>query len=135
MHFLSTRDQEEWIKHYVDRETTVASKRVQDAGTAIMQEQEDKSNAGKPGSTTRKPEKTFDEMMNAIEDSVSNLARSDNEEHGEDEDDDEEGKVLGKLSLDEDPGWEMGTISTTVHPRMESFREKLMRIDELTQPW
>jgi len=134
MHFLSPRDQEEWTKHYVDTETTVASKRVQDAGTAIMQEQEDKSNAGKPGSTTRKPEKTFDEMMNAIEDSVSNLGRSDNEEHGEDEDNDEEGKVLGKLSLDEDPGWVMGTISTTVHPRMESFREKLMRIDALTQP-
>jgi hypothetical protein len=33
-----------WIEDYVDRETAVARKRVQDTQTAIMQEQEDMEN-------------------------------------------------------------------------------------------
>jgi len=39
-HILSNEKKEKWIKDYVDRETTVARKQVQDAETAIMQEQE-----------------------------------------------------------------------------------------------
>jgi len=40
-HCLSNEEKEEWIEDYVDRETAVARKRVQDADTAIIQEQED----------------------------------------------------------------------------------------------
>jgi len=83
------------------------------------------------GLTPREPEKTFEEMMAAIGGSLSDLARSDDGEDGEDEDEETE---LGKLSEDDEPGRVMGTISKTVQQRMESFRQKQMKLDELTQP-
>jgi len=73
-------------------------------------------------------------MLNAIRDSLSDLASSEDEEDGEDEDDDEEDTGHGKLSEDDEPGWVMGTISKTVQHRMESFRQKQIRLDQLTQP-
>jgi len=73
-------------------------------------------------------------MLNAIGDSLSDLASSKDEEDREDEDDDEEDTWHGKLSEDDEPGWVMGTISKMVQHRMESFRQKQMRVDELTQP-
>ena len=118
----------------MDQETSVARKRVQDAETAIMQEQEHMSNVEKARSTTTKPESTFEEMLNAIGDSLSNLASSDDEEDGEDEVDDEEDTELGKLSEDDEPGWVMGTISNTVQHRIEIFRRMQMTLDKMTQP-
>jgi len=47
-------------------------------------------NVEKAQSTITKPEITFEGMLNAIGDSLSDLASSDDEEDGEDEDDDEE---------------------------------------------
>jgi len=73
-------------------------------------------------------------MLNAIGDSLSDLASSDDEQDREDKEDDEEDIELGKLSDDDEPGWVMGTITKTVQHRMESFRQKQMRLDELTQP-
>jgi len=113
-----------WIEDYVDRETSVARKRVQDAETAIIQEQEHMRNVEKARSTTTQPETTSEEMLNAIGDSVSDLARSEDEEDVEDKDDDEEDTVLGKLCEDDQPGWVMDTISKTVQHRMQSFRLK-----------
>jgi len=84
-------------------------------------------------STTTKPETSFEEMLNAIGDSLSNLASSDNEEDGEDKDDDEEHTELGKLNEDDEPGLVMGTISKTVQNCMESFWQKQMRLDKLTR--
>jgi len=83
---------------------------------------------------TGKLETMFEEMLNAIRDSLGELASSDDEQDGEDEEDDEEDTELGKLSDDDEPGWVMGTITQTVQHRMESFRQKQMRLDELTQP-
>jgi len=40
----------------------------------------------------------------------------------------------GNLSEDDEPGWVMGTITKTVQQRMERFRQKQMKFDELTQP-
>ena len=133
-HFLRNEEREKWIEDYVERQTAVARKRVQDAKTAMMQEQEHMENVEKGRSTTTKPEITFEEMLNAIGDSLSDLASSDDEEDGEDEDDDEEDTGHGKLSEDDEPGWVMGTISKTVQHRMESLRQKQLRLDELTQP-
>jgi len=99
-----------------------------------MQEQEHMRNVEKTQSTTTRPEETFKEMLNAIGDSLSHLASSEDEEDGEDDDDDEEDTELGKLSKNDEPGWAMGTISKTVQHRMESFQQKQMRLDELTQP-
>jgi len=84
------------------------------------------------GLTFREPEKTVEEMLVAIRDSLSDLASSDNGEDGDDEDDEE--TEQGNLSEDDEPGWVMGTITNTVLQRMERFRQKQMKLDELTQP-
>jgi hypothetical protein len=132
-HFLSNEEREKWIEDFVERETAVARKRDQDAKTAMMQEQEHMENVEKGRSTTTKTEITFEEMLNAISDSLSDLASSDDEADGEDEDVEEEDTGHDKLSEDDERRWVMGTISNTVQHRMESFRQKQLRLDELTQ--
>ena len=117
----------------MERETAVASKRVEDAETAIKQTQDDMGNAEKAGLTTTKPERTFEEMLNAIGDRQIYLASSNNGENGEDEDDDEDDPAGGKLSEDDEPRWVRGTISKTVQYRMERYRQKEMKFDELTK--
>ena len=99
-----------------------------------MQEQEHMRNVEKARSTTPKPETTFEDMLNAIGDSLSDLASSKDEKDGEDEDDGEDDTELRKPSEDDEPGWVMGTISKMVQDCMESFQQKQMRLDELTQP-
>ena len=105
----------------MERETAVARKRFQNAVTATMQEQEHMEYVEKGRSTTTKPEISFAEMFNAIGDSLTDLASSEDEQDGEDQHDDEEDTGHGKLSEDDEPGWEMGTISKTVKHRMGSF--------------
>jgi hypothetical protein len=104
----------------VERETDVARKPVQDAETAIMQVM---TTAETGGVTTGNPETTFEEMLNGIRDSLSNLASPDDEQDGEDEEDDEYDRKLGMLSDDDEPGWVMG-----------SLRQKQIRHNKLTQP-
>jgi hypothetical protein len=122
-HFLSNEEKEKWIEDFVERETAVGRKRVQDAETAIMQHMMTAENGG---ATALKPQTTVEEMFNAIGDSLSDLPSSDDEQDGEDEEDDEDDTELGKLSDDDDPGWVMGTITKTVQYRIESFRQKQM---------
>jgi hypothetical protein len=45
----------------------------------------------------------------------------------------EEDSQLGKISDDDGPGWVMGTISKKLQHCMKSFRQKQMRLEELTQ--
>jgi hypothetical protein len=45
--FISHEERKKWIEHYVERETTVARKRVQDTERAMMQEQEHMGNVAK----------------------------------------------------------------------------------------
>jgi hypothetical protein len=80
---------------------------------------------------SREPETMFGEMLVAIGDRLSDLASSDDGEDGEDEDDEE--TEQGKLSEDDQPGSVMGTITNTVQQRMKKFRQKQMKLDELTQ--
>jgi len=115
------------------RETVVARKRVEDAETAMKQKQEDMSNVEKAGLTSREPEKTFEAMLNAIGDSASDLASSNNEKDAEDEEEDDDTEQ-GKLSKDDEPGWVIGTISKPVQRCMKRFCQKQMKLDELTQP-
>jgi hypothetical protein len=84
------------------------------------------------GLTSREPEKTFEEMLVAIGDCLSDLPSSDDGEDREEQDDEE--TEQGNLSEDDEPGWVMGTITKTVQQRMERFRQKQMKLDELTQP-
>jgi hypothetical protein len=71
-------------------------------------------------------------MLVAIEDSLSDLASSDDGDDGEDEDDEE--TKQGNLSKDDEPGWVMGTITKTVPQHMERFRQKQMKLHEMTLP-
>jgi len=70
--------------------------------------------------------------MVAISDSLSHIARYDDVEDWEDNDDEEETEQV-KLSIDDKPGWVMGKISKTVQQRMERFLEKQMKFDKLIQ--
>jgi len=97
-HFLSNEEKEKWIEDYVERETAGARKRVEDAEAAVQQEQANMAHAEIAGLTSREPEKTFEEMMAASGESLSDLASSDNGEDGEDEDEKTE---QGKLSEDD----------------------------------
>jgi hypothetical protein len=108
---LSNEKKEKWIEEYVERETDVARKRVQDIETAIMQEMKDMTTAESKGAMYKMTTTTLNEKLNAIGDSLSNLADSDNEQDVEDEEDDEDDTELCKLSDDDKPGWVMGTIS------------------------
>jgi hypothetical protein len=65
----------------------------------------------------------YEGMLNAIGDWRSDLASSDVEQDGEDEEDNEQDTELGKLSDDDESGWVMGTISKTVQHRMESVQQ------------
>jgi hypothetical protein len=135
MHYRSHKLEEEEIEQYVERETAGAEMQVEVAERAIMQEQEDESNPEHEQSTTTKPDTTFEEMLNAIADSGSDLANSDDEEDVEDEEDGEDTE-LGKLSEDDEPDWLMGTISKTVLHRMESIGRMQVRLDKLMpQGW
>jgi len=116
----------------VERETAGARKRVEDAEAAVQQEQDDMMQAEIAELTSREPEKTFEEMLVTIGDSLSDVASSDDEEDGEEEDDEE--TAQSNLSEDDEPGCVMGTITITVQQRMERFRQKQMKLDELTQP-
>jgi hypothetical protein len=130
-HFLSIEDREKRLEDYCERETAGARKRVEDAEAAVQQEQDDMVHTEIAGLTSgREPEKTFEEMMVAIGDSLSDLASSDDGEDGEDEHEETEQR---RLSEDDEPGWVMGTITKTVQQGMESFRQKQMKLDELTQ--
>jgi hypothetical protein len=110
-HFLSNEEKEKWIEDFVERETAVARKRVQDTETVIMHNMMTADNGA---ATTGKPKTAFEEILNAIGDSLRDLPCSDDEQDGEDKDDDEEDTALGKLSDDDEPGWVMGIITNVV---------------------
>jgi len=67
--------------------------------------------------TKREQEKTFPEMIIAIRECLSDLVSSDDGEDWDDEDDEEIEQV--QQSEDDEPGWEMGTITKSVQQRLE----------------
>jgi len=111
-HFLNYKEKGEWIEDYVERETTGARKRVEDAEAAVQQEQKDTKNAENTGLTNRESEKTIQEILVAIGHSLSDPASSDDVEDGEDENDQE--TEQGQPSEDDEPRWVMGTITKTI---------------------
>jgi hypothetical protein len=68
-------------------------------------------------------------MLNAVGDSLGNVASSDEEEDGEDDEDTDHGKQRD----DNEPGWVMGIISKTVQHHMVRSRQKQMKLEEWTQ--
>jgi len=134
MHLSSNEQKEEWVEDYVDRVTAVARKWVEDAETALKQQQEDMRNAEKAGLTTTKHETTFEEIWNPIEDDLSDLASTNAGVDGQDEVDVEENAEWGKLSEHDESGWVMGTISSMIQCRMDCFRQKQMKFNQLRWP-
>jgi len=67
-------------------------------------------------------------------DSLSNLASFNDEEDGDDAADDEVDTELGNLSEDDEHSWVMEALSKILPQCIARFRQKHMRIDELTQP-
>jgi hypothetical protein len=131
-HFLSNEEREKWFENRIDRESAGIRKRVEDAEAAVQQEQDNMTHADIAELTSRESEKTFEQMLVAIGDSLSDLPSSDNGEDGQDEDDEE--TEQGKLSEDDEPSWVMGTITKMVLQRMERFRQKQMELDKFTPP-
>jgi hypothetical protein len=111
-HFWNNEEKEKWIQDYVERETAVARKRIEEAETAVQQEQDDMQYAEIARLTNWEPEKSVAEMTATIGDRLSGFGSSDDWVDGEDEDDQE--IEQGKLREDDEPGWVMGTITTTV---------------------
>jgi len=127
---MRNEEKAQWISHYIRRETAGARKPVEDTATAVQQEHKDTRKAENAGLTHREPKYTFQEMMIAISDSLSDHASSNDEDDGDDEDDEE--TVLGQVSKDDEPGWVMGTITKTVQRCMERFQENQIKLDQLT---
>jgi len=98
-HSLNNEENGKWIEDYIQRETTVLRKRVEDAETAIEQGQEDKRNVGNTGLIMGELEETSEEMMAPVGYSLSNLATADDDVNGDDEDDQD--TVLGMPSEDD----------------------------------
>jgi len=95
----------------------------------MKQEQVDMRSAASRGMTSRESGQMFEEMLDAIRDSLRNLASLDDEEDGQNKED----TMQGKLSKDDEPGWVMSTITKTVQQGMQRFRQKQMKHDEMTQ--
>jgi len=72
-------------------------------------------------------------MLNAIANSLRDLASLDVEKDADDEEDDEEDIEQGKPSEDDELDWVMGTISKKVQQGMDRFRQKQMKSGELTR--
>jgi hypothetical protein len=101
------------------RETAGAKERVEDAERAVQQELEDLKQAELARLMNRELEKTFEGMMVAIGDSLSDLASSDDGQDEEVEDDEKTEQV--ELSKDDEPDWVMGTMIKMVHQHMKRF--------------
>jgi len=97
-YIISNEKKEKWIEDYEDRETAVVRNRVQDTVTAILQEQEHFGNVEKEWSTTTETETTFEKMLNAVGDSLTDQSSSHDKENWEDKDDYAEDTDLGKVS-------------------------------------
>jgi hypothetical protein len=132
IHILSDEEKGQWIEDYVERETAGASKQVEVTEAAVQHEQDDTRKVANAGLMNRETNKTFQEMMVAIQDSLSDLASSNDGEDGEDQDDEE--AEQRQLSEGDEPGWLMGTITKMVQQCMERFRQKMIKFDKLSQP-
>jgi len=86
-HFLSNEEKEQWIEVYIEKESAVERKRVEDAEAAIRQTQEETGTAENAELMTREPDMMSEEVIVAIGESLSHLASSDDGEDGDDEDD------------------------------------------------
>jgi len=127
---LNDEEKEKWIENEMQRETTVAGQWVEDADTTIKWEGEDRRSAESGGLRSREARQTFEGMLNAIRESLRDLAISD---YFEDEEVDE-GTDQRKQSEHDKHGWVRDTILETVQQRMESSMQRQVMLDAFPHP-
>jgi len=110
-HFPSHVDIAKWIENDVDRESAVRVKRVEDAEIVIQQEHHDMRKAKIAELTARKPAKMLQAMLNAIRDSLSEHASSDDWDDSDHQDYQEDSSEWGKRSEVDELGWVLGSIT------------------------
>jgi hypothetical protein len=115
INFVKTKGKEKWIKDYMETETALARKGVEDAETAMKQEQKEIGTHESGGLTSSESGQMFEKMLDAMGHSLSNLGSLDDEEDEEDAED----TVQGMLSKDDEPDSLMGSISKTVNQRID----------------
>jgi hypothetical protein len=84
------------IEEYVERVSAGATKGVENAEAAVLQQQEDMRKAWNFGLTSREPTKTFQLMTIAMGDSLTDLTSCDGAEDNEDKD--HAGTEVGQLT-------------------------------------
>jgi hypothetical protein len=97
---------------------------------AIRHERADMVTSENMGLMSREQEKMFSKMMLAIQESLSDIPRSDNTGMGKRNNDE---TARGKVSEDDQPDWVLGTRLKNFQPLMERFRQKQIKLEELTQ--
>lgn len=97
----------------------------------VQQERDGQRKGEYSGLANRESEKTFQEMIVAIGDSLSDIVRSDHAEDGEEEDDVQ--AEQGQMSQDDKPCRVMVTSSNTVLPQRERFWRTQMTLDTVSQ--
>jgi hypothetical protein len=132
---LSEEEKQKWIDDYVHSETAKARERLAKAEEAVQEEMA--TDIGGLASLKRK--QIFDEMLKAIGESIDDVVASDeDEDEDDDDDDDEEGEGEeddDAISGEEDePGAAIGTLPKAIEVRLQGFRMKRMKLDELTRP-
>lgn len=95
----------------VQTKTVMGTKPVDNTEAGFSQQQEDIRIADKVGFTTGKPERSWQEFLNAISNSIKNFAKSNEEDNGEDQEDDEDNTELGNLNEENDHSRVIGTIA------------------------
>jgi hypothetical protein len=73
-------------------------------------------------------------MLNAIWDSLSDYAQSDNEENGDHKEDHDIDTEVSELNEDDEPGCVIGSISNTLGYHVESSQKMKVMLDQLTHP-
>jgi hypothetical protein len=128
MKFMSKEGKEKSIVGFVKSETAAAGKRVAETEAAVERERISVLKRAAAGTTKM----TFEEMLEAIGDSVDNVATSDEEDNDEDNEEDGEDNNDAKLGNGNEPEWVVDTINQSVPAQLDLLLTKEMNFVELT---
>jgi hypothetical protein len=101
----------------VESETAAAKMMVAEAEAAVERENISVLKRAAAGTT----EMTFEEMLEAIGESVDAVSTSDEADDDEDDEQDGDDNNDAKLSDDDQPEWVVGTIDKSIEERLNTF--------------
>ena len=135
---MTQQEREKWIEDYVERETAVARRRVEEADAAWELEKERLAAEALDGaSTASKSKTTFAEMLKGIDDSIDDIATSDEDDEDDEDEDEEEDDIEGEIKADgtmDISDGPAGVVEERAQKRIDTFREMCKQIDEVTRP-